>query len=374
MVCRDFRHPDALFAFGFKTNSNRELHAMKHTVITLPIVATALWSSVAWAAPISATSELEMFHRYTVNSGSVPTGLRINNLFGSLILESSATSNVDDPGASTTNIPFVQVGNPFSDPATPYIAQRIDSTTINAGTEGSQSSYDLTLTAVDDPDANPADTSIVDRTVDTTGSARASITTAPVSADALSSYDVERGYTFENESDESIAFNIVGTVTASFLASYDGLDGFARASGSLFLEFQDLVGTEINYLPIAPYLRSIEDDAPGAFVSESLVTSNGAFNGFNFTAGASAIGDGGDTDASFDATFRYLFQVQMDAGASFNLITGNNQVNGVEYTPVIAPVPVPASLPILGTALLAFAALKRRAKRAVSLGRGFVAS
>ena len=213
----------------------------------------------------------------------------------------------------------------------------------------------MTATSVDDPDANSFDTSIVERTVDSTGAARAEITTDPVDAAANASYLLERGFTFENTSDRTVPFNIVGNVEAALLTRHDGSDGFARASANLFLEFEDLVGTTINYLPLSPYLRTIEDDDPGATVTESLVTSDGAFDGFNFSVATSAIGDGGDTVASFDGGFRYLFQVEMAPGASFDMFTGLRQANAVEVSPEVSPVPLPAGISMLLSALFGLA-------------------
>lgn len=124
------------------------------------------------------------------------------------------------------------------------------------------------------------------------------------------------------------------------------------------------VGTQVDYLPLAPYLRTIADGDAGASVTEQLVTSSGAFDGFNFFAATTAIADGTDTTASFDASFRYMFRVQMDPGARFNLMTGARQANAVEYTPQLSPVPLPASLPVLGSAFLMLAAVGvRRRKR-----------
>ncbi|WP_288937874.1 hypothetical protein [uncultured Roseovarius sp.] len=339
---------------------------MKHHAFTISLFGLFLLGTVqgAQAATVNATSDLNMLHSYTVNSGSVPAGVRLSLLAGALALGENAASSVDDPTAINSTIPFAQVANPFTDPPIPYIAQRVDRSTINGGLDGSQAQYDMSATSVDDPDANPLDTSIVERTVDTSGAARVFLSAGDVAASAHSDFLLDRGFSFVNESGESVSFNITGEVTASFLASHDGMDGFARASGNLFLEFADMIGTQVDYLPLAPYLRTIEDGDAGASVTEQLVTSGGAFDGFNFSAATTAIADGSDTTASFDASFRYMFRVQMDPGARFNLMTGARQANAVEYTPQLSPVPLPASLPVLGSAFLMLAAIRvRRRKR-----------
>ena len=63
---------------------------------------------------------------------------------------------------------------------------------------------------------------------------------------------------------------------------------------------------------------------------DHVAESSGALDGFNFSAATTAIADGTDTTASFDASFRYIFRVQMDPGARFNLMKGARQANAAE--------------------------------------------
>lgn len=331
---------------------------MKPIVFSFSIFAS-LASGMAIAAPISADSDLMLFHDYTVNSGSVPQGLSFNIVPGTLVLSSSADSQVDDPAASQINSTSAQVGNAFATPPIPFLANRLNRTTINAGAEGAEASYNVSITQRDDPDADPLETSIVERTVDVNGSARAGISSAPIAADAMSQFENARGYSFENTTNSMIAFNIVGEVRASLSADYNGEDGFARASGTLFLRFEDLMGASVSFLPISPYSRTIDDSDPGASITESLMIGS-SFGGFDFSASATALGNGGDTSANFDATFRYLFGVSIDAGGSLVMRTGHTQVNAVEYNPVPGVVPLPAGIPLLCTTFIGLAMLRRR--------------
>ena len=83
---------------------------MKHAIPKLTTLAL-LWSGAAFAAPVLGLSELEILHDYTVNSGSVPEGIRLSIRPGSLELSGAAASSVDDPGAVTVDTPFVQISD-----------------------------------------------------------------------------------------------------------------------------------------------------------------------------------------------------------------------------------------------------------------------
>ncbi|WP_300037718.1 VPLPA-CTERM sorting domain-containing protein [uncultured Roseobacter sp.] len=329
---------------------------MKAYVLSLSSIAV-LSAGTAFAAPISADSDLRLYHSYVLNSGSVPQGIRLSVLPGSLEISGGAESSVDDPTATNSVTTDVVVGNPFSDPPLPYSASRSDQTTLPGGTEGAGSSFDVEVTAIDDPDADPFETSIIERTVRNSGSARAGITSEPVAAAAHSNYAITRGYLFENLSDDLISFNIVGDVRASFSAGYDGVDGFARTSGTIFNEFGNGVGAEIGYLPLAPYLRTVTEEGDSAAVAENLITGS---DGFMFSAATGATGTGGENTAALDVTWRYLFSISLDPGGSLEMLTGFRQRNAVEYMPQPAQVPLPASLAFLLAGMAGLGVLRQR--------------
>jgi len=320
---------------------------MKHIFIVLAAVATVS-ASAAGAAPISAFSNLDMVHRYTVNSGSVPTGINLGNLPGSLTIAGGADSFVDDPAATNTETSSAVVGNPFTNPVIPFSADRTDITSFSPGFEGAGSQYNIRVTAEDDPDANPALTSITRRAVETIGAAAAVMPSVAAEATASAFYRSERGYYFENTTDALISFNIIGEVAASFSSSYDGIDGLARATGRLYNRFENGVGATISYLPLSPYLTTTEDADPGATVVQNLIAND---SGFDFSASTTAIGSGPLTEASFDADFRYRFGVSLAPGGRVELVTGFAQANAVEYVPTLTAVPLPASVLFLLSAV-----------------------
>ena len=337
------------------------MNALIMKIIVFSLSATmTLWAGAAISAPVSANSELSLFHRYTVNSGSVPDAVRLSSLPGTLVLDADIGTAVDDPDAENTNSVNTVIGNPFSEPPVPFSSTRTDETVLPGGAEGAFAAYDVEIISVDDPDANPFDTSIVDRTVNNSGSVQAEITSGPVGAEGSAFFNNERGYLFENVSDSLVSFNIVGDVRASFLSSYDGSDGFARASGTLFSEFGAHSGATVSYLPLAPYLRTITEEGGTAQVTENLVTSGDGFDGFLFSAATSAAGGADAAEAALDVTFRYLFSISLDPGGSVELLTGFRQRNAVEYTPAPAPVPLPASFSFLLAGLAGLGIARRR--------------
>ncbi|WP_298837948.1 VPLPA-CTERM sorting domain-containing protein [uncultured Roseobacter sp.] len=331
---------------------------MKAHVFSASAIA-ALCAGTAFAAPISADSALTLYHSYTVNSGSAPAAVRISTLPGSLVLQSDLASTVDDPTATNTTSVNTVIGNPFADPVVPFSSERTDETTLPGGSEGSAAAYSVEITAVDDPEADPFVTSIVERTINNSGSASAEITSDPVAAAARASFRNERGYLFENTSDALVSFNIAGDVRASFLSTYDGTDGFSRASGTLFSEFGSGIGAEVGYLPLAPYLRTITEEGEGAMVAETLATSGEGFDGFVFSAATSAPGTGSPVEAALDVTFRYLFSISLEPGGSLEMRTGFRQFNAVEYAPGPSPVPLPASLSFLLAGLVGLGVARR---------------
>ena len=330
---------------------------MKLFPISLSLVA-AFTATTSLAVPIYAISEFEMSHSFVINNGNSPEGITINNLASTLVIESEANSAVDDPAATQTTTNNFVVGNPFSDPVVPVQSQRDVVTTLPGLTEGALARYEYSIRAEDDPD--PAEFDLTRRSFEQSGAAVARIETDPIAASGFSSHLGGRDFRFDNTTDQHISFNISGMFDAALSASYTGEDGFARASGGFEMLFDVGAGSNVNYFPIAPYNRSIEDSAPGASISEQLLLNSGGIMGINFGASATAIGDGGETVASFEGDSRYIFGISLDAGASLLMHTRFRQANAVEYTPqpVVPPVPLPASLPLFIAGILTFAGLR----------------
>lgn len=328
---------------------------------TLCLTAAIMAVSVghAQAAPVSATSGLDITHNYIINGGNVPQGIRLSVVPGALDISSNVASTVDDPASDTAESQNVVIGDPFATPAVPFTAVRTRITTAPPSDNLAAAGYAVEATSIDDPDANPFDTSITERRIDNSGGAQLSSSTGDVALAGSSRFMIERGYQFENTSNDLISFNLIGQMTADMSASADGFGTQARTAAFMDIVFADAVGVNISYLALTPYLPNITETGPGASVTQSLF---GDDTGLTFSSVISATGSDVPSEGLFDMTFRYRFGVSMQAGASVSFLTGFNQSNGVNYT-VPAPqppaVPLPASLPFLLVGLSAMFAAGR---------------
>ncbi|MFK7765535.1 MAG: VPLPA-CTERM sorting domain-containing protein [Roseobacter sp.] len=332
---------------------------MKHTAFVLSVTA-ALTTTTVYAATLNAESQLSLSHSWLINSGNVPAGIVVNNLSNTLVIESDATTSVDDPTAVETSSNNFVVGNPFSDPIVPIDSERLNITTIDGSTPAAAASYRYTIEMEDDPDEDEFD--ITRRDIAQFGSARVRLEDNPVEGSASSSHLGGRDFRFDNVTNERISFNLAGAFSAELSSVIEGANGFARTSGGFGILFDVGAGSSVNYFSIAPYLTSFTDDDPGATVLELLLTNEGGISGINFGASTTAFGDGGSTEALFSGESRYIFGISIDPGASLLMQTSFRQSNSVMVEPAtdLAPVPLPASLPLMIAGLAGFAVLRRR--------------
>ncbi|MEM1077121.1 MAG: VPLPA-CTERM sorting domain-containing protein [Pseudomonadota bacterium] len=318
-------------------------------------------ATFAQAAPITAISELSMSHSFIINGGSEPAGVEIDTEPNSLTQSADATSQVDRPGFTPTDTSDVQIGSSFSDPPTPFEAQRTNSQTNLGNGDVATANYDVSILVENDPDIGNAEEDPIRRAVERSGIAAVSNAADPINAEAASSFTNTRDYRFTNTTDDAISFNIVGQFEAEMRAEHDGPEGFARTSGSFEMLFETGPGVDITYFPVAPYLITVEEDDPGASVAEMFFADDGGIAGVTFSGSASAIADGTDVAASLTAQSRYVFSITLEGGASMLLETAFTQVNAVQVAvPAATPVPLPASLPLLLAGLGGVAVLRRR--------------
>ncbi|TDL89364.1 VPLPA-CTERM sorting domain-containing protein [Meridianimarinicoccus aquatilis] len=302
-----------------------------------------------------------MSHSFVINSGQSPTGIDIANLSSTLVIESDVASAVDDPGFTNSTGSSFQVGNPFADPPLPVLSTQSD-TTVNLGNgDFAVGRLDFSITVEDDPDEGEFD--ITRRAVVQDGHAEVFLANDPVAASGSSSHVHGRSYRFDNTTIGTISFNIAGLFEAEMVASFDGDDGFARTSGGFEMLFDLGVGSSVTYFPVAPYLVTREDSAPGAEVSELFLPNSGGIDGVFFGGSATAIGDGSDTVARLTAQSRYVMTVTVAAGQSVTMATGFRQSNAVGFAPQMAAVPLPAGLPMLFAGLVGLAVLRRADNR-----------
>lgn len=327
--------------------------------MNIAMITSVLLSSAAHAAPVGAFSELIMSHSYVVNSGNRPAGIEIENVPGTIVIANGATSFVDDPTAIESDISSVQVGNIYSEAPLPFLGTRIHSNQLPGGFEGASSSYDLDILFEPDPDVEFSN--VVRETSSHDGAASAILLDDTIDASAASYARTARTYSFTNTTDALISFNIAGIFDAYLRSEYIGDNGIARTAGGFDLIFSELAGTEISYFPVSPYLNTIEDDAPGANVTENLFANSDFVTGLRFNASATAIGSGGTTSAIFEGDHRYVFGISLDPGANVWMTTAFSQANSVEHTPMPAmtAVPLPASVILMLFGLGSLLGLRR---------------
>ena len=322
-------------------------------------VVTCLSGTAAVATPVDAISELSMTHTWQVSGGSVPDGITISSVANSLIIDSNIATAIDDPTAEETADNTFIVGNQFADPPIPVESRALNFTTVDGSDDFTAASFDYTITVEDDPGLDgPYDA--IRRDIEQTGFASANLQDNSV-ASAMSSHVGARDILFTNTTDALLSFNIAGLFEADLLATFEGDGGIARTSAGFELLFDLGEGASVTYFPIAPYLSTTTDTDPGATVSDLFLANSGGITGINFGASTTAIGDGGITEAAFSASSRYNFGISLEAGSSLVFETSFRQSNAVfvEPAPVIPPVPLPATLPMLLAGLAGFTALRR---------------
>jgi hypothetical protein len=318
--------------------------AYKNAFILLTLSTAIFFNFPAHSSIVSTTSELNMSHNWLVNSGNSPQGIEIFNLSSTLVTDTDYMSTVDDADFTNNRNQSFQVGNPFSDPAG-------SDTTVNLATgELAAATYNYSITSEDDPSDDNFD--ITRRDIEQSGMAIIELVDNLVEASAWSSHIGGRSYRFDNVTNDVISFNISGLFEAQMSASYDGEGGYAQTTGGFDMLFDLGLGAMINYFPVAPYLLNINDDDPGAFVSESFLANSGGINGISFNGSATATGDGGDTLAELSAQSRYVFTLTLDGGASVLMETGFRQSNAVMYTPEVSQVSAPGMLSLFLFGLL----------------------
>lgn len=309
---------------------------------TLLTLTTLFCNFPAHSSIVSATSELNMSHSFLINNGNSPTGIDIFNLSSTLIIDTDLMSTVDDTDFTNNRNQSFQVGNPFSDPPLPVLSTGSDTTVNLATAEFAAATYNYSITSEDDPSDDNFD--ITRRDIEQSGAAIIELVDNLVEASAWSSHTGGRSFRFDNVTNDVISFNISGLFEAQMSANYDGEGGYAQTSGGFDMLFDLGVGAIINYFPVAPYLLNINDDDPGAFVSESFLANSGGINGVSFNGSAMATGDGSDTLAELSAQSRYVFTLTLDGGASVLMETGFRQSNTVIYGPEVRQVSTPGIL------------------------------
>lgn len=320
--------------------------------------AVALWGSAALALPIDAVSYLQARHSYTIVGSGAPDFLDVRT--SGPTQTRTRDSSIDDPLAVLAIDDIATQVGAAVDPPVPYVQTARHRTNRTDPTEFADAQYGLSYTVTQD--AGGAFFGFGSEAVERTGLAQARIVSDPVAASAQSGASERRRSEIVNESDREETFAIRGAFEFDLLSSYNGEDGLARTSTAIELLFDGVEPDALTFLALEAYAPDIGENAPGATVTESLILDEAGTPGLRFTGSTTAIGDGGFTEATLGAGFRYLLLVTLGAGETAYLDFGYSQANYVEYKPALAAVPLPATLPLFGgaLALFGFAARRRR--------------
>lgn len=311
----------------------------------------------AQATPVTVFSTLELDAGFVINDGAAVDGLEIRGQVEPVSITGSLNSSVDAPDVEENESRFLQVGNPFLQPALPYRAVLTDATTLpGSPLEGAQGSFDIRSTRV----ANPNTFNTIEASFETEGSATILLATEPANSAGVSSYAISRGFSFENTTDGIISFSIEGQFEGLLSADVMGDAGLATTQLSYGLTFEDVDGVGVNYTELAAFGGTIDDVATGASVSQSFMADS---SGFVFDAEAiSNAADGGGLALS-DGSASYRFSIQMRAGTSFILTHSFSQRNEatIRLQDPVTPVPLPASGLMLFAGMTALFGWSRRA-------------
>lgn len=335
---------------------NRSILKGAGAVAASALVSAALTPAHAEALHIAASVAMDA--DVSLNSGWIQAGVDIPPGM-TTALTGSTESAVDDPAASNASDSYSQVGNPYTDPPTPFIATAYDETTQADGDQA-RGLYYVESTITPDYALRPV---LVERTLTST----AELTFADIDTDAsaLSGFEIGRDLVLTNTSETTAyGFTITTGYDVNLAASADALGSQSVAEIIYSLSFITSGTVFLDYGGTFAESTSIDDSDPGVSVMQNLVTSNALFDGVYYTASVSATGTGAPTEASLDAISRFYFDVMMSPGSSLRLSFFQSEQSMTSYVdPTVSEVPLPASA-LLFLGGLGF--LVRRQRKAAS--------
>ncbi|WP_375202246.1 VPLPA-CTERM sorting domain-containing protein [Hyphococcus sp.] len=337
---------------------SKQLRIFKSIAAPCAIAASLSVSSmtaVAHAATLDIGASASTNAGLQVNSGviaddiSIPPGVAV-------IVTGSADSAVDDASAVNTTDSYAQVGNPFTDPPTPFIATAFDETTQPDGDQA-RGLYYVESTVTPDDNGKPV---LNDRIL--TSTADLDFADLAVNASASSGFEFSRDLILTNTSETTAyAFSISTGFDVDLMASTDDFGSQSIAEAVFSLSFITSGTVALEYFGPSARSSEIDDADPGVSVSENLVTSNVLFDGVYYEASVSAMGLGAPTEGALSAVGRFLFSVMMYPSSSLRLSFFQSQSTMTSYIdPSVAEVPLPASALLFLGGVGAFAGAKRK--------------
>jgi hypothetical protein len=314
----------------------------------------------ARATPLNIGSSVSINTDLRVNGGIVSDDIT-PTLSVLTALTGGVDSAVDDGSAVNAADSFSQVGNPFTDPPTPFIATAFDETVQPDGDQA-RGFYYIESTITPDDNQKPA---VLDRTL--TSTAELDFADVDTDASAASSFELGRDLVLTNTSDmTAYAFSISTGFDYDLAASADALGSQSIAEAVFTLSF--ITSGTVFLSDPAALLQSntIDDSDPGVSATQNLVTSNALFDGVHYRASVSATGTGAPTEASLSAVGQFLFSVMMAPGSSLRLSFFQSENTMTSYVePPVSEVPLPASALLFLGGLGVFAGAKKRRGRPV---------
>ncbi|SEM84278.1 VPLPA-CTERM protein sorting domain-containing protein [Roseovarius tolerans] len=320
-------------------------------------VAAGIGLSGAHAAPVSVFSELSLSTSFSINNGNPIDGADVGP--GLLARTLGASSTVDSVDTNENIISNSQVGNPFTTPPIPFLSSGTDATSLQGSPlEGAQGSWDVTISQ----SADSNNGQVLNRSIDTGGTASILFATDPINSSGLSFFDVSRPFLIENTSNASVSFDIAGFFASDLSANIIGDAGLARTSLTYSILFEQVAGAVVSYSEVTPFSQAIDDSATGATVSQSFTASDSGL--FFEVETVSDFANGGGL-ARAEGGSGYSFLLELDPGVSFVMTEAWTQRNDVSIRQQdsLPPVPLPAGGLLLLTGIAGVACLKCRKKR-----------
>lgn len=318
----------------------------------------------AYAAPVDAVSFLTLEHAITVSNGALPEGVMATSS-GPDVRIDNPQSDISAPDAMVVrDTSDAVIGCSSCTPPRPFSTSAQYRVNRADPTEFAEASYDVVIGAVQNAGPSVQGSVIGQQSVQQSGLAQIRNGSSPAAAQAQSGYAVSRVLTFENISGVNQSFTIGGYFNAYLLSRYTGDNGYARTSAAVEILFSGIPGSSLSYLPVSPYTPTA-DEVGGASTSQGLFTAADGTPGLQFSATATATGNGGFTEANLNAAHEYQLTVALAPGETAQMEFGFTQANAVYHAPATppAPVPLPASGLMFAGALGVLAALRRKKAR-----------
>lgn len=313
----------------------------------LVAIGAAVFSATAQGASLNALAQVGFSGVMRVNDGDagvpgvdIATSLSFPN--PTLTSSLGAADAVPDSG-STAVIDGTSSASPSQ-----FVS--FDRTTRNAGSEGADASESLLVYGRIVLDDTPATgNSLVESGRSGTASSQAQITTDPLDAAASTDRSISRTWVFTNTSDvESAFFTITAEFELSAIALATGADAMARSTVSLGLDFTSDDPLNITFSALAPFLPEENASGTGASSSFGRATDPSGTGRVGLSALASAESGSPSTQfASVSLADNVLLGVTLQPSQILSMSFDVRHVT----TATVAPVPVPAALPLLAAGL-----------------------